>query len=127
MGLLVITGLYLIAETNIYGILIFVFTLIIGIVYNAKLLTAITSKDGVYIFETYSIISQKEKFKIPEAELVAIQYNNHSIFNSYNLVLIHKGKYGNVKKQLSLNAPPWSELTGEIIKIQKSLTQNSMA
>ena len=116
-----ITGLYLIAETNIYGILIFVFTLIIGIAYNAKLLTAITSKDGVYTFETYSIISQKEEFKIPEAELLAIQYKNDSIFNSYNLVLIHKGKNGNVKKHLSLNAAPWSELTEEIIELQKNV------
>ncbi|SDX55762.1 hypothetical protein SAMN05216556_1468 [Aequorivita viscosa] len=80
--------------------------------------------DGFYIFETYSIITQKEEIKISESQLIQILYNNDSIYNSHNLTLQYKGTNGVVHKKLYLNAEPWSELTSDLSRIKKTIANN---
>ena len=100
------------------------FILLIGIAYNSKLLTNIKNNEEFIIFETYSIITQKEEIKITKSQLTDIIYNSDSLFNSYNLIINYQGTNGIIKKKLYLNAEPWSELNSEISRIKKTIANH---
>lgn len=97
----------------------------IGIAYSTKLLTNIKKSDGCYSFDTYSIITQKEEMKIPESQLVDLQYYSDSYFKAYNFVLKYDGTNGIVTKKLYLNAEPNSELRSEINRIRKTIANTA--
>ncbi len=117
-------GIYYFVDSDIIQIGMLVFIIFIGIGYSPKLLTNLKMNDGFYIFETYSIITQKEEIKISESQLIQILYNNDSIYNSHNLTLQYKGTNGVVHKKLYLNAEPWSELTSDLSRIKKTIANN---
>ncbi len=118
-------GIYYFVDSDIIQIGMLVFIIFIGIGYSPKLLTNIKVNDGFYIFETYSIITQKEEIKISESQLIQILYNNDSIFNSHNLTLKYNGTNGVVYKKLYLNAEPWSELISDLSRIKKTIANNA--
>ena len=118
-------GIYYFVDFDIIQIGMIVFIIFFGIGNSPKLLTNIKLNDGFYIFETYSIITQKEEIKISESQLIQILYNNDSIFNSHNLTLKSNGTNGVVYKKLYLNAEPWSELTSDLIRIKKTIANTS--
>ncbi|GGG60523.1 hypothetical protein GCM10010976_34100 [Bizionia arctica] len=103
----------------------FTLILFIGIAYSTKLLVNIKNSDGFYIFETYSIITQKEAIKISESQLVDLQFYSDSFFKSYNFVLKYDGTNGVVTKKFYLNAEPHSELRSEINRIRKTIANNA--
>jgi hypothetical protein len=118
-------GIYYFVDFDIIQIGMIVFIIFFGIGNSPKLLTNIKLNDGFYIFETYSIITQKEEIKISESQLIQILYNNDSIFNAHNLTLKSNGTNGVVYKKLYLNAEPWSELTSDLIRIKKTIANTS--
>ena len=124
LGILFLIGIYYTVDSDIIRIGMLGLFLIIGIAYNAKLLTNIRTENGFYIFETYSIITQREEIRISKSQLTEISYDNNSIFNSYNLILKHNGTNGVVNKKLYLNADPWSELIAELNRIKKTIANN---
>ncbi|SRX55299.1 hypothetical protein AEQU1_02321 [Aequorivita sp. CIP111184] len=77
-------------------------------------------KDGFYIFETYSIVSQKEEFKISKTDISEILYRN----TLYILILKYNGTNGIMSKKLALNTEPWSDLNSEISRIKKTIFNN---
>ena len=89
--------------------------------FNTKLLTNIQLEDGHYIFETYSIINQKEEIKISEIELTQLKYKIGSIFTSHNLTLKCKGNKGIRSKKLYINAEQSSELLSMLVQIKKTI------
>ena len=86
-GLILLVGLYFSSDSGGLRIGFLIIFLIVSIAYNTKLLTNIQLEDGHYIFETYSIINQKEEIKISEIELTQLKYKIGSIFTSHNLTL----------------------------------------
>jgi len=100
------------------------FIFFIGIAYSTKLLTNIKLNDGFYIFETYSIVTQKEEIKISESQLIEILYNSDFLFNSHNVIIKYNGENGVINKKLYLNAEPWSKLTSDLNRIKKTIANN---
>ncbi len=123
IGIVWLIGVYFFIDSDIIRIVMLAFVLFVGIAYNTKLLTNIKKTDGFYIFETYSIITQKEEIKISDSQLNAILYNTDSLFNSHNLILKYNGTNGVISKKLYLNAEPWSELTSELSRIKNYCQQ----
>lgn len=121
IGVIWLIGVYFFVESNFIQIGMLVFILIIGIMYNAKLLVNIKKNDGFLIFETYSIITQKEEIKILESQLTEIRYNSNLFLNSHNLILKYEGTNGLITKKLYVNAEPWSELTSGLRLIKEIL------
>ena len=119
--------IYFFVDSDIIRIGMMTFILLIGIAYNAKLLTNIKTENGYCIFETYSIITQKEEIKIAESQLTEISYNIDSLLNSHNLILKHNGTNGSISKKLYINAEPWSELNAELSRIKKLFPTNNCA
>lgn len=113
-------------DSHIIQIGMFAFILFMGIAYSTKLLTNIKQNEGYYVFETYSIITQKEEIKISESQLVDLQYYADSFFKSYNLVLKYDGTNGVITKRLYLNPEPRSELRSEINRIRKTIANNGL-
>ena len=125
IGIIWLIGIYFFVDSDIIRIGMLTFILFIGIAYSTKLLTNIKLNEGFYVFETYSIITQKEEIKVAESELTQILYNN-SFFNSHNLILKYDGTNGVISKRLYLNAEPWSELTSELNRIKKTIANNGL-
>src|SRR5690606_5635385 len=114
IGVIWLVGIYFFVDSSIIQVGMFAFILFIGIAYSPKLLTNIKINDEFFIFETYSIITQKEDIKISESEITDVVYTANSLFNSHNLILKYNGKNGIISKKLYLNAEPWSKLTSDL-------------
>ena len=121
IGIIWLIGIYFFIDSDIIRIGMVVFIFFIGIAYSTKLLTNIKLNDGFYVFETYSIVAQKEEIKISESQLTEIRYNSDSLFNSCNIIIEYNGKNGVVNKKLYLNAEPWSKLTSDLNRIKKTI------
>ncbi|MEM0519473.1 hypothetical protein [Aequorivita flava] len=121
IGIIWLTGIYFFVDSDIIRIGMLAFIFFIGIAYSTKLLTKIKLSDGFYIFETYSIVTQKEEIKISESQLTEIIYKSDLLFNSHNLILKYNGTNGVVTKKLYLNSEPWSELASELNRIKKTI------
>lgn len=117
--------IYFFVDSHIIQIGMFAFIILIAIAYSTELLTNIKQNEGYYIFETYSIITQKEEIKITESELNQIIFKNR-FFDSYNLTINYHGKNGVVKKRLYVNALPNSELKAEINRIIKIIADKNV-
>ena len=124
IGIIWLIGIYFFIDSDIIRIGMVVFIFFIGIAYSTKLLTNIKLNDGFYVFETYSIVAQKEEIKISESQLTEIRYNSYSLFNSCNIIIEYNGKNGVVNKKLYLNAEPWSKLTSDLNRIKKTIANN---
>lgn len=120
-GLILLVGLYFSSDSGGLRIGFLIIFLIVSIAYNTKLLTNIQLEDGHYIFETYSIINQKEEIKISEIELTQLKYKIGSIFTSHNLTLKCKGNKGIRSKKLYINAEQSSELLSMLVQIKKTI------
>ena len=105
IGVLWLIGIYFFVESDILQIGMLDFILPIGIAYSTKLLTNIKKIEESYIFETYSIITQKEEIKISESQLTEILYTN-SLFNTHNLIIKYNGTNGIITKKLYVNTEP---------------------
>ncbi|MCP4055718.1 MAG: hypothetical protein GY739_22285 [Mesoflavibacter sp.] len=124
IGIIWLVGIYFFVDSDIIRIGMVTFIFFIGITYSTKLLTNIKISDGFYIFETYSIVTQREEIKISESQLTEILYNSDSLFNSHNLIIKYNGTNGLVNKKLYLNAEPWSQLTYDLNQIKKTIANN---
>ena len=111
-------------DSDIIRIGMVAFIFFIGIAYSTKLLTNIKISDGFYIFETYSIVTQKEEIKISKSQLNEILYNSDFLFNSHNVIIKYNGENGVVNKKLRLNTEPWSKLTSDLNRIKKTIANN---
>ena len=120
-GLILLVGLYFSSDSGGLRIGFLIIFLIVSIAYNTKLLTNIQLEDGHYIFETYSIINQKEEIKISEIELTQLKYKIGSIFTSHNLTLKCKGNKGIRSIKLYINAEQSSELLSMLVQIKKTI------
>tara|TARA_B100000795_G_C22587421_1_gene356162 strand:- start:217 stop:612 length:396 start_codon:yes stop_codon:yes gene_type:complete len=120
-GLILLVGLYFSSDSGGLRIGFLIIFLIVSIAYNTKLLTNIQLEDGHYIFETYSIINQKEEIKISEIELTQLKYKIGSIFTSHNLTLKCKGNKGIRSIKLYINAGQSSELLSMLVQIKKTI------
>ncbi|WP_271393750.1 hypothetical protein [Aequorivita sinensis] len=124
LGIIWLIYIWYSVDSHIIQIGMLALIIFIGIAYSTKLLTNIKKSDGCYSFDTYSIITQKEEMKIPESQLVDLQYYSDSFFKAYNFVLKYDGTNGVVTKKLYLNAEPNSELRSEINRIRKTIANN---
>ena len=124
IGIIWLIGIYFFVDSDIIRIGMVAFIFFIGIAYSTKLLTNIKLNDGFYIFETYSIVTQKEEIKISESQLIEILYNSDFLFNSHNVIIKYNGENGVINKKLYLNAEPWSKLTSDLNRIKKTIANN---
>jgi len=124
IGIIWLVGIYFFVDSDIIQIGMVAFIFFIGIVYSTKLLTDIKISDGFYIFETYSIVTQKEEIKISKSQLNEILYNSDFLFNSHNVIIKYNGENGVVNKKLRLNTEPWSKLTSDLNRIKKTIANN---
>lgn len=124
IGVLWLIGIYFFVESDILQIGMLAFILLIGIAYSTKLLTNIKKIEESYIFETYSIITQKEEIKISESQLTEILYTN-SLFNTHNLIIKYNGTNGIITKKLYVNTEPWSKLTSDLTQIKNFCEHNA--
>ena len=124
IGIIWLIGIYFFVDSDIIRIGMVAFIFFIGIAYSTKLLTNIKISDGFYIFETYSIVTQKEEIKISESQLNEILYNSDFLFNSHNVIIKYNGENGVVNKKLRLNTEPWSKLTSDLNQIKKTIANN---
>ena len=124
IGIIWLVGIYFFVDSNITRIGMVAFIFFIGIAYSTKLLTNIKISDEFYIFETYSIVTQKEEIKISESQLIEILYNSDFLFNSHNVIIKYNGENGVVNKKLCLNTEPWSKLTSDLNRIKKTIANN---
>lgn len=125
LGIIWLIYIWYSVDSHIIQIGMLALIIFIGIAYSTKLLTNIKKSDGCYSFDTYSIITQKEEMKIPESQLVDLQYYSDSYFKAYNFVLKYDGTNGIVTKKLYLNAEPNSELRSEINRIRKTIANTA--
>ncbi len=125
LGIIWLIYIWYSVDSHIIQIGMLALIIFIGIAYSTKLLTNIKKSDGCYSFDTYSIITQKEEMKIPESQLVDLQYYSDSFFKAYNFVLKYDGTNGVVTKKLYLNAEPNSELRSEINRIRKTIANTA--
>lgn len=124
VSVLLLIGIYFFINTSIIQVVILLFIGFIGIAYNSKLLIDIKKDEGFYIFKTYSVITQREEFRISESQLTQIDYEANPLFNSHNLILKYEGTNGIINKKLYLNAAPWSELISDLSQIKKTIVNN---
>ena len=124
IGIIWLVGIYFFVDSNMIRIGMVAFIFFIGIAYSTKLLTNIKISDGFYIFETYSIVTQKEEIKISKSQLNEILYNSDFLFNSHNVIIKYNGENGVVNKKLRLNTEPWSKLTSDLNRIKKTIANN---